>query len=248
MGGDNKTLRVAFIAFLLCFLTFGSTMPITVWAQDVDETYDPFADYSEFEESAEEEADINFFRNGRFFTLGFIGGYRGFTETMGEIQDPAVAFGLFISYFFDLRFALQFGFLTGDHKLSFTAPNGTAITGNVALTEVSLNLKYYLNTQNVTRGLAKLNPYFLGGFSQIYRTTTVVGETAFGKEGAMGFDLGAGLEFPMLRNMYFGGQATFQLVSFQNENSEIILANNQATGLYNKGDIYTFLFILGLNF
>ncbi len=216
---------------------------------EADDSYDPFADYSEFEESAEEEADINFFRNGRFFTLGFTGGYRDFTETMGELQKPATAYGLFIAYFFDLRFALQLGFLTGDHELSLTNPtNGSKIRGNVALTNICLNLKYYLNTQNVTRGLAKLNPYLLGGFSQVYRTTTVVGETAFGKEGAMGFDLGAGLEIPLMRNMYFGGQAAFQLVSFQNENSEIILTGNTPTGLYNKGDVLTLLAILGLNF
>lgn len=217
-------------------------------AQEVDDTYDPFADYSEFEESAEEEADINFFRNGRFFTLGFQGGYRDFTETMGQLQSGAPAFGLFISYFFDLRFALQLGFLTGDHEFAFSAPNGSLVSGNVALTNISLNLKYYLNTQNVTRGLAKLNPYFLGGFSQVYRTTTVVGETGFGKEGAMGFDLGAGIEIPMMRNMYFGSQFAFQLVTFQNENSEIILAGNTPTGLYNKGDILSLMFILGLNF
>ncbi len=33
---------------------------------DADDTYDPFADYSEFDEAQDEEADINFFRNGRF--------------------------------------------------------------------------------------------------------------------------------------------------------------------------------------
>ena len=242
-------MRQAFKVLLAAIMMLGVvSLPHQAAAQEADESYDPFADYSEFEESAEEEADINFFRNGRFFTLGFIGGYRDFTETMGEIQKPAVAFGMFLSYFFDLRFALQLGFLTGDHKLSFQPPTGPTINGNVSLTDISLNLKYYLNTQNVTRGLAKMNPYLIGGFSQVYRTTSVVGESAFGKEGAMGFDLGAGIELPLMRNMYFGGQAAFQLVSFQNENSEIILAGNQGTGLYNKGDIMTLLFILGLNF
>lgn len=217
-------------------------------AQETDETYDPFADYSEFEESAEEEADINFFRNGRFFTLGFLGGMRAFTETMGQLQKPAVSYGLFLSYFFDLRFALQLGFLTGDHALEFASPTGSKVSGNVSITNISLNLKYYLNTQNVTRGLAKLNPYLLGGFSQVYRTTSVVGESSFGKDGAMGFDLGGGIEFPLMRNMYFGGQAAFQLVSFQNENSEIVLSSSGATGIYPKGDIYSILAILGVNF
>lgn len=38
---------------------------------DIDEAFDPFSDYSEMEQDAEEEADINFFKNGRFLTLGF---------------------------------------------------------------------------------------------------------------------------------------------------------------------------------
>lgn len=230
------------------FLLIVSSGPSIGISQESDESYDPFADYSEFAESAEQEADINFFRNGRFFTLGFQGGYRRFTETMGDIQKPAISFGLFLSYFFDLRFALQMGFLTGDHGLLFKDPNsGSSVSGNISLTQISMNLKYFLNTQNVTRGLAKVNPYLLGGFSQVYRTTTVVGESAFGKEGAMGFDLGAGIEIPLMRNMYFGGQAAFQLVTFQNENSEIILASG-GTNIYNKGDILTALAVLGINF
>ena len=31
---------------------------------EVDDSYDPFSDYSEFDEASDEEADINFFRHG----------------------------------------------------------------------------------------------------------------------------------------------------------------------------------------
>jgi len=240
-----------FLVFLSLILAATAITPIGLphaSAQDeAGDTYDPFADYSEFEESAEEEADINFFRNGRFFTLGFIGGYRMFTDTMGEIQKPAPTFGFFLSYFFDLRFALQLSFLTGDHKLSFSSPSGP-VTGNVGISNIGVNLKYYLNTQNITKGLAQYNPYLLGGFSQVYRTTTVVGQSAFGKEGATGFDIGAGIEIPMMRSMYFGGQLAYQLVSFPNENSEIILEGPIPTGIYPTGDVLTFQMILGVNF
>ena len=41
---------------------------------DGDDVYDPFADYSEFEENNQEEADINFFRNGRSFNVNFLFG------------------------------------------------------------------------------------------------------------------------------------------------------------------------------
>ncbi len=217
---------------------------------DADDTYDPFADYSEFDEAQEEEADINFFRNGRFVTVGFIGGMRGFTGGLSEMYKPSTAFGLYLSYFFDLRFALQFSFLTSDHNFSITSKqSGQTGRGNVGITSFSLDLKYYINTQNVTKGLAKFNPYLIGGFSRVDRTTTIQDVSGFGKEGAMGFDLGAGIELPMLRNkMYFGGQAMYQLINFANENSEVVFSNSDRTGKYPNGDSYTLLGILGVNF
>ncbi len=45
-----------------------------------DDVYDPFADYSEF--GGQEEADINFFRHGRFVTIGSSLCYRIFTEAL----------------------------------------------------------------------------------------------------------------------------------------------------------------------
>lgn len=213
-----------------------------------DDAYDPFADYSEFEESSEEEADINFFRNGRFFTMGFIGGYRSFTENMGKVYQDDMSFGLFLSYFFDLRFALQLAFLTGSHPISFDS-GSTSIRGDASFTSVGLNLKYYVNTQNVTRGLAQFNPYFVGGFAQVYRTATVDGESAFSKDGAFGFEMGGGIELPMMRNkMFFGAQATYQIVNFADENKEIIVNGNQRTGIFPTGDIINVLGILGINF
>ena len=214
-----------------------------------DDSYDPFADYSEFEENQEQEADINFFRNGRFFTLGVIAGYRGWTDNLKSLYSGGATYGLFLSYFFDLRFALQLSFLTGDHSMSFTSPQGTKVSGNIGLTSISVYLKYYFNTQNVTKGLADLNPYLAGGFSQVYRTSTVDGQDAFGKDSATGFDLGFGMEFPMMRNkMYLGWQATYQLVTFRGENTEIRLADGERTGIYPTGDTYTFVGILGTNF
>ncbi len=216
---------------------------------EVDETYDPFADYSEFDQASDEEADINFFRNGRFFTIGFLGGYRVVTETMSQLYQSAPAYGLYLSYFFDLRFALQINFLTGDHTISYTSRAGTQVHGDANISAIGMSLKYYLNTQNVTRGLAALNPYLLGGFSEVYRTATVVAEGAYSKDNALGFDVGVGIEIPMMRNkMYFGGQAVYELVNFANENSEVVLANNEHTGFYPKGDFITVLAILGVNF
>ena len=168
---------------------------------------------------------------------------------MRNIYGDAFTVGLFLSYFFDLRFAMQLSFLTGSHPISFTAQS-TSVTGDATLTEMGINLKYYLNTQNVTKGLASFNPYFVGGFSQVTRTATVDGQEAFSKEGALGFDIGAGIEIPMLRNkMYFGAVVSYQLVSFSDEQSEIFLAGESTgTGLFPTGDLIKGLIILGVNF
>jgi hypothetical protein len=224
--------------------------PGTLIAQaEGDEAYDPFSDYSEFEESMEEEEDINFFRNGRLFTMGFIGGVRGWTANLGQIYQTSPAFGVFLSYFFDLRFALQFGFLTSDHQLSVSGSSFKPISGTVNTTDIQFLLKYYLNTQNVTRGLADLNPYIVGGFSQLYRTVSVSGNPNFGKDSAFGFNLGGGIEIPMLRNkMYFGLQAMYQLVNFADEGKVILDEDSVKTGVTPSGDTYLVLGILGVNF
>ncbi|MCE3011081.1 MAG: porin family protein [Proteobacteria bacterium] len=238
------------------FLLFAFTLlcihlPHPVWAQsESDDSYDPFADYSEFDEASEEEADINFFRNGRFFTLGFAGGMRGYTSSLGSLYENAPTYGVYLSYFFDLRLAIQFGFLTGDSpfKLNVNDPNKN-LDGNVSLTMLNADLKYYFNTQNVTRGLADLNPYLLGGFSQIYRTLTLSDNPGFGRDATIGVDLGAGLEIPMWRRKaYFGIQGTYRYFSFKDENSFLLGKDGAPTTVKPQGDSFDILAILGLNF
>jgi Outer membrane protein beta-barrel domain len=218
-------------------------------AQDSTDAYDPFIDYNEFEIADEEEADINFFRHGRFLTMGFSLGQRSFTEGMSQIYGDDVVYGLYLSYFFDMRFALQFGYIKGSHSIAVRG-GSTAATGDLALSGISVDLKYYLNTQNVTKGLGSLNPYFIGGFTSFSREATVDGQPEFAKDSAMGVEVGAGIEIPMMRNkMYFGAQAMYQLVSFKDENSQIILNNGaDPTGKYPNGDMFTILGILGVNF
>lgn len=218
-------------------------------AQDGDESFDPFADYSEFEEDTDEEEDINFFRHGRMLTMGFIGGYRGWTGNFKTIYSGDPAFGLFLSYFFDMRFALQFGFLSSSHTLVARGPTET-LQGNVSLADISFNLKYYFNTQNVTRGLADLNPYLIGGFSHLMRTVVLdkaIDDVA--KDTAFGFNVGAGIEIPMLRNkMFFGLQGGFQLINFSDENTFLKQSDDTTRVIKPSGDSFNVVAILGVNF
>jgi hypothetical protein len=215
---------------------------------DADDTYDPFADYSEFDEAQDEEADINFFRHGRFVTLAFLGGMRGFTQGLGEMYTPAFDWGLALTYFFDLRFAMQFSYQTSSHP--FYLSSGTvSATGTIGIEDFALDIKYYINTQNVSKGLANFNPYLIGGIRQVTRTSNINGVDGFGKEGAMGFGVGAGIELPLLRNkMFIGIQGLYEIINFQDKNTEIVFVGQNHTGMYPNGDSYTGLFILGVNF
>jgi len=148
-----------------------------------------------------------------------------------------------------LRFAMQLTFLTGDHNIALNS-QGVRVRGNASLTSFGLNLKYYINTQNVTKGLASINPYLTGGLANISRTATIKEESAFGKESATAFEIGGGIELPLMRNkMYFGVQATYQMVNFADENTESTLSNNSIrTGRYPTGDIVNITSVLGVNF
>jgi hypothetical protein len=226
-----------------------SDKPLLLAQVDGDDSYDPFSDYSEFDENSDEEADINFFRNGRFFTFGFAGGVRSYTGNLGGIYSSAPTYGLYLSYFFDLRLAMQIGFLTGDHALNLKTVNGNTLTGNVSTTLLNFDMKYYFSTQNLTRGIADLSPYIIAGFSQNYRTITVAGEDGFSREPAFGMDMGAGIEIPLMRKKaYLGLQGTYHYVTYKDENQVIILSDQTPTNVKPSGDHYEVLGIIGLNF
>lgn len=215
---------------------------------DPDEAFDPFADYSEFDEASEEEADINFFRNGRFFTVGLAGGLRNFTGNFAEQYQSGPAYGLILTYFFDLRTAFSLSFLTGDHSVEFTTNNkANTYTGNVSLTSINMDFKYYFNTQNATRGLAALNPYGILGFAQYYRSYSIDNFGADSRDSTMGVDLGAGLEIPMMRRRAFLGiQGTYHLVNFADESKNFL--GNERLDQRLTGDYINLLFILGMNY
>jgi hypothetical protein len=248
----GESVRV-FILLALVFLTSAPALADSqrhyLLAQsDPDEAYDPFSDYSEFDEASDEEADINFFRNGRFFTVGLAAGQRGFTGNFAKAYKAAPTFGVLLTYFFDFRFAFTFGFLTGDHAVEF-ATDRTTYDGNVSFTYLNFDLKYYLNTQNITRGLADLNPYVLGGFSQFYRTYTISGSELSARDATMGVDLGGGLEVPMMRKKaFFGVQGVYHYVNFADESRSTINQNSERLEFPISGDMYDLLFILGVNF
>src|SRR5687767_13996048 len=117
-------IRLRFILTSL-MLIFLASAPQQAFSQsDPEEAYDPFADYSEFDEASDEEADINFFRNGRFLSVGLAAGPQTFTGGMGSAYGDGLAMGLSLSYFFDMSLAMSLGLMTGDHSAKFVTSGG----------------------------------------------------------------------------------------------------------------------------
>lgn len=222
--------------------------PLFASAQSEDETYNPFADYSEFEESGEEEADIHFFRNGRFLTLGFMLGQTLGTSNLSKVYSPGMGYGVFLSYFFDLRLAMQFSYFNSSNDLSVKANDGTTANAQAKFSTLNLDFKYFLNTQNVTKGLADLNPYILAGLNQTSKTGSSQNSLEIAKQNTSGFNIGAGIEFPILRKeMFIGFQVVYNLVQFPDENTVIELGGS-STGIKPSGDLLNAQITLGSNF
>lgn len=233
---------------LLMIILLAWTPTSPVFAQSDDDSYDPFADFSEYDDSEQEEADIHFFRQGRFLVLGLAVGQRFWTQNLAKLYSSGSTFGIFLGYFFDFRFALQIGMLTGDYGFEFLGTE-SGIRGNVALSMIPINLKYYLNTQNVTKGLADLNPYVFGGFSQVFRTYTVPNTEGFGRDAATGIDLGGGVEIPVMkRKAFVGAQAGFHYINFKDRNSVLVLPDGTQTNIKPSGDTWDLMFLMGFNF
>lgn len=221
-----RKLTLVFVLLLSLFHTHSFAQTST----DIDENFDPFSDYNEDEQSAEEEADINFFKNGRFLTVGVLAGYRGYTEGFSQGYSPALSFGVQFSYFFDLQTALSLSYSIADSPVDFSSYNDASFTsvserytGTVNIQSFHLNAKYYFNTENVTKGLAELNPYFLIGVGQYTRTYNLSKVLAINPDRPIGFSLATGIEIPIMRHRaYFGLQATYHYVQFPDENNEFI--------------------------
>lgn len=252
--------------FAFVLVTASAIIPTQSLAQtttpEADDSFDPFSDYNEFEQETEEEADIHFLRNGRYLTLGLLAGYRDFTKGFAEGYDPSLNYGIQFSYFFDLNLAAALSYTTGDHDVAFQSFNDSGLTqvsetytGTVNIQIFDIHLKYYVNTDNVTKGLAELNPYMLVGAGMFVRTYNLNESFTNDPDKVVGFRLGGGIEIPIVqRRFYIGAQGLYNFVQFPDENNYFIDEGGSGTpslkdiSPHLDGDIFEITLILGTNF
>lgn len=257
-------MQFKFVKKVLLLILLTSSIHQHVFAQsaDIDEGFDPFSDYNEIEQSAEEEADINFFKNGRFLTVGLMIGYRGYTDGFSQGYSAAPSWGFQFSYFFDLQLATSLSYSIADSAVNFNSYNDANFTsvsehytGTVNIQTFDINMKYYFNTENVTRGLADLNPYVLVGVGQFIRTYNLSKSLALNPDRPIGFKLASGIEIPLMRHRAFLGlQLTYHYVQFPDENNDSIEEDKTPAPVLSpvrpllNGDIYELNTIIGVNF
>lgn len=133
--------------------------PFNLLVADNADSYNPFIDYSEFEDSVSEKENILFFQKGRALSLSVFAGYEAVTPTIRQIYgDSPSLIGAAITIFIDLRFALQVsGAFPRSHYNSLlnSSPN---------FSNAGLDFKYYINKQKLTKKVSEIiNPYFIAG-------------------------------------------------------------------------------------
>lgn len=262
--------RYWFLLIIFALFTVAQT-PSRAFAQedptrtDIDESFDPFTDYNEYDQQTDEEQDINFLKNGRYLTIALITGYRGFIAGgFSQAYTGNINYGAEFSYFFNMQSAVTLSYLAGDHGVNFNSYNdpgftsrATSYSGTVNIQVADLLFKYYVNTDNVTKGLADLNPYLLGGGSYFIRTYKLDSVAEVDPDRVWGLKLGGGIEIPILkREAYLGIQAAYRYVQFPDENKDFIKEDNTGVpAADNKrikpklnGDIFDINFILGFSF
>lgn len=233
----------------LLLIAHTATAQFSTGDESSEETFDPFSDYTEYTQSTEEEADIHFFRHGRLLNLETLVGQRNFTSTLGQLYAPGVSYGLGLTYFFDMRFAGLLAFSTSDHAFQFKTNNGIT-TGNVSMTFLGFAIKYFLNTDTLIRPIAALNPYWVFGFNQSYRSLTLSASSLTARDNTMGLEAGAGIEIQVMRKQaYIGFQGLYRYFNFIDESKNLIdPISLTPVAIKPMGDSFDLGIKLGVNF
>lgn len=242
----------------ILLIPFLTVLVLSTYAQAesiVDDAFDPFADYSDFVDATTEETDINFFKFGRMLSIGAVFGRESFTGTLGEHTAAGTYAGISFTYYMSLQFATQISYTIGKHALDYSIEDeDLTVTGSVQHQYFSFHGKYFINTQNLTKTVSRFNPYIVGGFSQITRTTSLVGHPLIGaQDSATSYEIGAGGEYLFNNNKnYVGIQFMYHMADFINEDREVILTADDtsdiSTGIFPAGDPITIQVMLGFNF
>lgn len=196
----------------------------TARAAEVGNTEDiisgPYSDYGEFDSGEDEDANERFFQYGRFFGVGLGAGLTTATGNAGRIyQGNGLMVELRLDYWFDFHFALQLGVQNSKHSYNLGQDGLT----DVNLFRTLLQVKYYIDTHDLSAPLTFVGPNLIlgGGFYQRVDNIGVSSSdsaTAIDTQNAFGINFGAGLEFTLKpKKVYLQFEGLMHLVQFKDD-------------------------------
>ena len=222
------------------------------WLLAQNSAFDPFIDYGEFQDNVTEEENINFFQNGRSLALSVMGGWEALTMNIRQIYGDAPFFGANISFFLDLRLALQI-------RGVFPTSHYNSLFGSTfPFSHYGMDLKYYFDRQYINKDADFLNPYVVFGpfwlniKHNIPKTATASPAPASPPPSAQqapaniplsnpssnpstqeikaldsfnsaGLKIGAGIEFPLVKKSFAGIEISYLYTVLEHENEDLSL-------------------------
>lgn len=229
------------IVIFICLVFFTSlslsTNPsYTTAAEEEDFSATPFTDYGDFNADEEEAQDALFFQHGRFFGIGLGTGTSGVTGNRGLLWEggfPMLDFKLY--YWFDLQYALEIGFFSASH---FYDANNDHV--DVNLINVGLNVKYYIDTKNLSAAISFANPYLSLGAGILYKTENSKRTGVSDPDSAFNMNIGGGFEFPVKhRRVYLTLDGKLRYANFKDSFSDAFVRERGISDL--QGYFYTFI-------
>lgn len=223
-----KRVLGAFALGILLFVSLESTLAQeappaggrTEQPEEEDFQETPYTRYGEFNRDDEEEEELRYMQYGRFFGVSLGVGYEGALGNRGSLYSggfPAVE--LKVAYWFDFNLALTFGFMNATHSFAgqlYSRNDPDVRQYDLNIFRFGVDLRYYFDVQDASAPITFANPYLSAGVHSFTRTLTNIEATADkDTEGALGFSVGAGLEFTMKpRSTYFNLEGRLHQVNF----------------------------------
>lgn len=193
----------------------GEGKPKAYQPEEDDFSSTPFTEYGEFNESADEDADTQYFAHGRFFGASLGLGFQGVQGNRGLVYQggfPMVDAKL--HYWFDFNFALDLNLYFASHNFDDAKSGGQV---EVSFIHVGTDIKYYFDTKNLSAPISFANPYVMAGFGSYTQTKNTVNSTTPGTpDTGIGMGLGGGLEFVISpKKAYLELEGRYHIVSFE---------------------------------
>ncbi len=153
----------------------------------------PYLDYGDFDTERDEEKEELFYKYGRFFGVGLGLGYQQAMGNRGLLYEPGFPrIDIKVLYWFDFNWSLILGVGFASHD--FVYEN---VANSVRLTSFETQLRYSIDTKNLSDALTFASPYFSLGVGAISKTQNTGTQTQADSDSTISMNFGAGLEFPI---------------------------------------------------